>query len=176
MWRRDQVSWNHSSKNGELWGFFGGWDYDFAAQKGVYVLYDEGRKPIYVGQVGSGERRLFGRLRAHTHDQLQHRWQYFSWFGLLNVNPGSGNLTRRDDPAKRVRGTIRSMLNEIEGVLIAATEPPFNKQGARFRHIPRYKQVRPDKEKNVTTEELRSLITKVDLKVTRLIKITKRNN
>ncbi len=50
-------------------------------------------------------------------------------------------LSTRDDNSKRVSGTIESTLNEIEGVLIAATEPAFNKHGARFRDIPRYRQV-----------------------------------
>ncbi len=39
------------------------------------------------------------------------------------------------------RRTIGSMLNEIERVLNAATTPPFNKQGAKFRGIVRYRQV-----------------------------------
>lgn len=104
---------------------------DFRDQIGVYVLYDEGRNPIYIGQAGQGHARLFNRLRSHQRDSLAHRWQYFSWFGLLSVNK-NGELSGWDDPSKRVIGTIRSTLNEIEGVLIAATEPAFNKQGARF--------------------------------------------
>ena len=43
----------------------------------------------------------------------------------------SGRLSGHDNKWKHVTGTIRSTLNEIEGVLIAATEPRFNKQGGR---------------------------------------------
>ena len=118
MWRRDAVFWGRGSYRGMLTGRRSGAVVDFRDQIGVYVLYDEGRLPIYVGQAGQGDARLFRRLRAHQRDALAHRWQYFSWFGLLSVNK-SGRVSGWDAPSKRVGGTIRSTLNEIEGVLIA---------------------------------------------------------
>ena len=139
MWRRDCVFWGKGNRKGVLEGRRSGEIIDFRDQIGVYVLYDEGRRPIYVGQAGQGNARLFNRLRSHRRDGLANRWHYFSWFGLLGVNK-SGWLSGWDAPTKRVSGTMRSTLNEIEGVLIAATEPAFNKQGARFRGIARYRQ------------------------------------
>lgn len=163
MWRRDGVLWGRGGQRGSLDGRRSHRIVDFRDQVGVYVLYDEGRRPIYVGQAGQGNARLFIRLRAHTRDNLALRWQYFSWFGLLAVNM-SGRLSGRDAPEKRVSGTLKSTLNEIEGVLIAATEPAFNKQGARFKGIARYKQVR-GKTQDEPMSELRELIESVRDKV-----------
>jgi hypothetical protein len=59
-------------------------------------------------------------------------------------------------------------LNEIEGVLIAATEPPFNKQGARFRGIARFGQVLHIEADDVSTAEIRDLVTEIGKKIDRL--------
>lgn len=167
IWRREAVFWGGARKKGKLEGRRSRRRIDFREQIGVYVLYDEGRHPIYVGQAGQGNARLFSRLRSHTRDNLAHRWRYFSWFGLLGVNK-SGKLTGWDDKTKRVSGTIGSMLNEIEGVLIAATEPPFNKQGAKFQGIARYRQVPYVEQQLLSQRQLRRLLTKIDKKIDRL--------
>ena len=60
---------------------------------------------------------------------------------------------------------MRSTLNEIEGVLIAATEPAFNKQGARFRGIARYRQVTHDDTDFTSTAQLRALLEKISRKI-----------
>jgi hypothetical protein len=162
MWRRDHIFWGRGSNKGCLEGRGSSRVVDFREQIGVYVLYDEARRPIYVGQAGQGNARLFIRLRTHTRDHLAHRWAYASWFGLLPVNRGNGRLSGRDDPEKRVRGTLRTTLNEIEGVLIAATEPAFNKQGARFRGIARYRQVKHNMAEAVSLAQIRDLIQKAE--------------
>ena len=167
MWRRDSVFWGRGYKKGRLHGRRSHRVIDFRQQIGVYVLYDEGRRPIYVGQAGQGNARLFNRLRSHCRDSLTHRWQYFSWFGLLSVNK-SGQLSGWDDKLKRVSGTLASTLNEIEGVLIAATEPPFNKQGAKFRGIPRYRQVSHLEAEHVSLSQLRDMLRGLDRKIDKL--------
>jgi hypothetical protein len=118
-------------------------------------------------EVGQGNARLFSRLRSHRRDSLAHRWQYFSWFGLLTVNK-SGQLSGWDNQSKRVLGTIGSTLNEIEGVLIAATEPPFNKQGAKFRGIPRYRQMPHIDAEHISLSQLREILTGIDRKIDKL--------
>lgn len=76
MWRRDLVSWGSGRKKGQLLGRRKK-VIDFRKQIGVYVLYNENRSAIYVGQAGQGESdRLFVRLRTHTHDRLAERWRY----------------------------------------------------------------------------------------------------
>jgi hypothetical protein len=79
MWRRDHVFWGRGRNRGSLEGRRSRRKIDFRDQIGVYVLYDEARKAIYVGQAGQGHARLFNRLRAHQRDNLAHRWHYFSW-------------------------------------------------------------------------------------------------
>ena len=160
MWRRDAVFWGKGNRAGVLEGRRSGKIINFRDQIGVYVLYDESRRPIYVGQAGQGNQRLFNRLRNHRRDGLALRWHYFSWFGLLGVNK-SGNLSGWDAPSKRVSGTLKSTLNEIEGVLIAATEPAFNKQGARFRGISRYRQVVHDESEFTPTTRLREMLEEI---------------
>ena len=167
MWRRDSVFWGRGSRKGVLEGRRSHRIIDFRKQIGVYVLYDESRRPVYVGQTGKGHDRLFIRLRTHTRDRLAHRWQYFSWFGLLGVNM-SGRLSGWDDKSKRVSGTIESTLNEIEGVLIAATEPAFNKQGAKFRGIPRYRQVSHSEAEHVSLSQLRDILRGIEKKIDKL--------
>ena len=169
MWRRDSVFWGHGQREGDLKGFRSGRDIDFRKQIGVYVLYDEARRAVYVGQSGSGRDRLFARLSSHRRDRLALRWQYFSWFGLLTVNK-SGKLSRWDKQAKRVYGTIGSMLNEIEGVLIAATEPPFNRQGAKFKGSHRYKQRLHADAERVELSELRDMLRRISKKIDKLRK------
>jgi hypothetical protein len=168
MWRRDFVFWGRPKSKGVLQGRSSGRIIDFHDQIGVYVLYDEGRRPIYVGQAGQGDTGLFRRLRSHRRDNLAHRWHYFSWFGLLAVNKGGG-LSGWNAPSKRVSGTIRSTLNEIEGVLIAATEPAFNKQGAKFLGITRYRQVPHKEADQVTTAQFRELMSDLSRKIDRLL-------
>jgi hypothetical protein len=169
MWRRDRVFWGRGRNKGELLGRRSGTRIDFHEQIGVYVLYDEARRPVYVGQAGQGNARLFRRLRAHRRDGLSDRWHYFSWFGLLTVNK-SGRLSRWDKAAKRVSGTIKSTLNEIEGVLIAATEPAFNKQGARFKGISRYRQVAHELAEHTPTKEIWNSLIDMEGKIDKLLK------
>jgi hypothetical protein len=166
MWSRDAVLWGHGGRKGTLEGRRKGQIIDFREQIGVYVLYDEGRRPIYVGQAGQGNARLFKRLRSHKGDHLADRWRYFSWFGLLVVNK-SKQLSGRDNKGKRVSGTIGSLLDEIEGVLIAATEPKFNKQAAKFQGIHQYEQGQHEDEA-LSPSELRDLIQELGEKIDKL--------
>ena len=50
---------------------------DFREQIGIYVLFDKDLAPVYIGQAGSGKRRLFARLNEHETDDLWNRWEYF---------------------------------------------------------------------------------------------------
>lgn len=53
---------------------------DFRVQRGIYALYAD-YELVYVGQTGSGDDRLFKRLKSHRNDHLSERWNRFSWFG-----------------------------------------------------------------------------------------------
>jgi hypothetical protein len=145
FWHRDRVAWSKrrskskAVKRGEfLVGQRSRIKVDFNKQIGIYVLYDGDRRPIYMGQISKGDTPLFSRLQQHTKDDLAERWSYFSWFGFRWVTKKK-QLSK--SKLKKISGSLATVLNEFEGVMIAATEPPSNRQGARFKEIPKYTQV-----------------------------------
>ena len=98
---------------------------DFWKQKGIYALYDDNYKLIYVGQAGNTG--LGSRLKQHLND-MSGRWNMFSWFGMLKV-------TRQNKLVDtwQIKNTCRNHLADIlEGIVITVSEPPMNGQGGRF--------------------------------------------
>jgi len=144
-WHRDEMDWGTPGPGGS--GSLLGRpvrrkrtpEVDFREQQGVYVLYDETFKIIYVGQTGVGNQRLFRRLRQHKRDHLAQRWSRFSWFGILPVLNGELDPEVEREPPK-----VKHILEHIEAILIATVEPPLNLQRGRFgtsveqyiQHIP----------------------------------------
>lgn len=132
FWRRSDIFWGTGPNAGHLKGVPAkattNDPADFRNQQGVYVLYDENFKLVYVGQAGAGNQRLLTRLRRHRSDQLADRWERFSWFGVRKAN--ANGVLRVENQA--AHPSIASLLNHIEAVLIAAVEPPHNRQGGRF--------------------------------------------
>lgn len=131
FWRRDRIHWGAGKNKGHLKGVLAkrrtSEAVDFRYQQGVYALYDEGFNLVYVGQAGTGRNRLFSRLRQHKTDHLADRWSRFSWFGVLDVLDGLLSGKR-----EKGRPKLNVMLNHVEGILIAVSEPPNNRQGGRF--------------------------------------------
>lgn len=142
-WRRDRVAWgtrgagNQGHLTGRLSHRVNSPHVNFREQAGIYILQD-GFRPIYIGQAGRGDQRLFLRLRGHTRNQLAERWDRFSWFGIFPVTNGDLDL---DAPVDNIRTDVAAILDHVEGVLISVTEPPLNRQGARFGQAQQYKQV-----------------------------------
>ena len=131
FWRREHVFWGRQRVAGHLKGYRSGERglvADFREQQGVYVLFDDSFKLIYVGQTGTGKQRLFERLRQHTTGRLSDRWSRFSWFGIRFVVSG-GELSV-EPKARNV--PLEDALDHLEAVLIEAAEPPHNRQGGRF--------------------------------------------
>lgn len=120
---------------------------DFRHQIGVYVLH-QNYAPIYVGQVGSGKSTLFSRLKDHRKDYLADRWNAFSWFGVIPVNPKSRRLRANYS----IQPKLDDVLNHIEAILIAVIEPVMNLQRGRFGKAKRYLQF-VDKNVPVNMEE-----------------------
>jgi len=99
---------------------------DFCSQRGVYLLYD-GRAVVYVGR--TTEQPLGIRLRQHTFDRLNGRWDRFSWFGVYSVSQ-SGEL----DMTAANAYTLDMLIVTMEALLIEGVEPPQNrKRGDDFR-------------------------------------------
>jgi hypothetical protein len=125
-WARDQVVWTPPVKVlGQQQQ--GAASVGFAAQAGVYLLYD-GRHVVYAGRA---DQRLGARLFEHTRDRLNGRWDRFSWFGLLKVSE-DGTLL----PATSVTTTQELQIATLEALLIEVLEPPQNrKRGDDFRAV-----------------------------------------
>lgn len=92
-----------------------------------------------MGQAGANEYSdLFDRLRDHRQDQLAARWTRFSWFGIRRVL-STGDLATKADGAHTTNGAV---LNHLEAILIAAAEPPLNRQGGKFGGVQQFLQYR----------------------------------
>ena len=132
FWRRNDVFWGRQKVTGHLKGVrakaITAEPIDFREQAGVYVLYDDNFRVVYVGQAGAGNQYLFNRLKHHKNDALADRWTRFSWFGIKWVRM-NGKLA-----AGAAQSSIKSahILYHIEAILISAAEPPHNRQGGRF--------------------------------------------
>ncbi len=141
FWRRDSVDWKRSGqllgrgvrakRKGQV---------DFRDQRGIYALYDDTFRLVYVGQAGRGDRRLFRRLRSHTLSDMSERWSRFSWFGIVPVDEASAAL-QNDWPDEQATNTI-SILDHLEAILITAAEPVLNKKGGIFGEgVRNYRQI-----------------------------------
>jgi hypothetical protein len=129
FWKRQYIQLGGRGKRGHLKGYAGTRTVDFRDQIAVYILYDKNFVPVYVGQAGRGRRRLLARLNDHDVDHLFVSWEYFSWFGFLQV--------RRDNTLEQTYPRLRKVSfpmtrDHIEGLVITAIGPRMNRQGARW--------------------------------------------
>jgi hypothetical protein len=154
FWRRADVFWGRQRVSGHLRGYPARAKFslvDFRGQQGVYCLYDENFRIVYIGQAGANEQRLFNRLRQHRTDALAQRWTRFSWFGIRWIKSG-GKLA---SPARGAHTTVGAVLNHIEAILISAVEPPHNRQGGRFGdEVMQYLQWRDADQLGPTPDEM----------------------
>lgn len=157
LWERRYIQWGGPGIKGHLHGYRTPTDdgADFRDQIGIYILFDKQYTPIYTGQVGSKNQRLFARLKQHTSDHLWNRWEYFTWFGFRRVNTGNGQLSDHDKPEKNFTASGSTLLNEIEAALLVALEPKLNKQGPKWKDVDEYYQtVDEDLEERSVSEVL----------------------
>lgn len=156
FWEHAKVRWNkkpsllgYSSKNSQ---------YCFDEQIGIYVLYNENKEIIYVGQAGNGKATLFSRLKKHNSDHLEGWWTYFSWFGLLGTNK-KGSLLKWSK--KKFNADKEKLLDSLEVILIAAINPKLNKQGEKLGT--RFKQL-----EHKSTINTQNILTKLDEIISKL--------
>jgi hypothetical protein len=148
LWqRRHIVLGGGAGKSGQLRGWRKGnkkVHVDFRTQFGVYALYDDNSKIVYIGQAGNGRADLYKRLKQHMKSSnLWNRWTQFSWVGFKAVNK-KGSLSAKQSVTAHVGGfTYSAALNEIEGILIELVEPNLNKQGGRLKGAKEFFQVVP---------------------------------
>lgn len=139
LWEKDKVAWGRPNVRGTLLGIRRDArrqaPVDFRDQAGIYVLYDESRVPLWIGQATG----LYDRLQQHRNDHLWNRWTYFTWFGFRRVN-ANGTLALSNRLNWRVHGTAATARDEIEAVLIQVLEPRLNRQGSRWGETAEYLQ------------------------------------
>lgn len=166
-WHREKIMWGAGSRRGHLSGVLVGSKrsdpVDFREQIGIYILYENGFAPVYVGQAGNGNARLYDRLKWHRDRRLRDRWEYFSWFGFRDVDR-NGELMLRQRPDAWVSLRYSDALNEIEGILIQTLEPRLNKQGARWQKTA-HEYVQSWPEKALTIQELAEKIDDLDERI-----------
>jgi hypothetical protein len=97
-----------------------------------------------VGQTAAGSDRLFKRLKSHRGDHLTDRWNRFSWFGTQWVT--REHYLSNDTAA--VHENITVVLNILEAITIAVSEPRLNLQRGRWGEINQYYQVDPNEDEN----------------------------
>lgn len=138
-WKRENVLWTTSPRllgQQQL-----GSPVDFCQQKGVYLLHD-GSKVVYVGR--TTEQVLGARLKQHTADRLNGRWDRFSWFGIFAVSD-DGSLSSTPPDTFNIENLIATM----EALLIEGLEPPQNrKRGDDFSAVEFLQVEDPEIQKN----------------------------
>ena len=161
FWHADRIGWGSPGKAGTLLGRQAAREkpIDFRYQRGVYALYDENFKMLYVGQAGYGNKRLYDRLDNHMSDHLGERWQRFCWFGIDPVVGRRGKrCVEEQEPAAP---PVDAVLNHLEAILIAAAEPALNRQGGKFGNAEQFFQHRPDDEQDEVLEVVNDLSTRL---------------
>lgn len=159
-WERKYINFGRGKVKGHLRGYHYSQQADFREQIGVYVLYDRNYTPVYVGQAGNGNARLWDRLNQHTSDHLWNRWESFSWFGIKRVN-ANGTLSDYDKVSKIFKSDGRGLLNEFEAILIEVIEPRSNKQGAKWKDCTEYYQEIDESMDDVTNDDIMVVVKEV---------------
>lgn len=132
FWKERDVHWGKSGTGnaGHLKGRYAKnseYVVDFREQSGIYVLQSN-FNVVYVGQAGYGNQKLFNRLKMHKFDHLSGRWDTFSWFGTRSVNENRSLKAEKENYSS----SHHILLNHLEAVLIATSEPPLNRQSGKF--------------------------------------------
>ncbi|TDT76778.1 hypothetical protein BDE40_0049 [Litoreibacter halocynthiae] len=112
-------------------------------QSGVYVLQNDQRENLYIGQAGRGKSKIGPRLWAHTRNNNRDRWSHFSWFGLTDpkrLPKGSVDDQSEADETEDNARPISFALNELEALLISVGEPALNKRGGDWGDAKEYLQ------------------------------------
>lgn len=125
-WRREAVWWSRPQILGQQQP--GSTPVDFSHQRGVYLLHDR-RDVVYVGR--TTDQSLGDRLRQHTINRLNGRWDRFSWFGIYPVQ-ADGSLAH--DVGRQMN--LDNLIETMEALLIESLEPPQNrKRGDGFSAV-----------------------------------------
>lgn len=152
-WRREAVIWSARPK---ILGrqSAGATHVDFAEQLGIYLLHDRDRV-VYVGRAADA---LVTRLKAHTADRLEGRWDRFSWFGLRDVG-ADGQLSDAHTAWDQ-----EAVIETLEALLIECLEPPQNRRRGDNLAAIEFLQVKdPDIDRKKNSQLLTELAKRMEL-------------
>jgi hypothetical protein len=122
---------------------------DYSGYVGVYCLFRDSRL-IYVGEAGlTTNSHLFARLRQHRTDHLADLWDEFSWFGCPNEIRTENRI-------------VSNSFAQLEAILIAVTNPGFNKQSGTFANAIQVFQLPHDKSEGDIDTKLGRLMAKLE--------------
>ncbi len=120
---------------------------DLSDQRGVYLLHDR-NSVVYVGR--TTDQGIGTRLRQHTFDRLNGRWDRFSWFGIYPI-AADGSLVK---DAKAYGASM--LIATMEALLIEAVEPAQNRRrGDDFRAVEFLQAIDPEIERNNVLQMMR---------------------
>jgi hypothetical protein len=149
FWRRDEVDWSPGKGKRRSFRLLGrrGANLpglrlaDFRYQQGIYILYGQ-YGPHYVGL--TRKQGLGKRLKDHLFDDHWGEWDRFSWFGFQRVlkSYDSAGLLRLGDLADVSLGDPKTMIGDIEALLIKAMGLGSNKAQMNFARAEQWTQVR----------------------------------
>jgi hypothetical protein len=105
---------------------------NFYRQRGVYVLYLKSDL-YYVGI----SRKLGQRIRQHTNDAHEGRWDNFHWFGFYEINDreDSKGFLELEPEATEPTIMLSDVLHDFEALVDRAFPPPGAGKKAYFGGI-----------------------------------------
>lgn len=150
FWNGDEVTWTPGSGNKDAYRLLGRIGdnrpnvqvCDFRSQRGISVL-DDDYGPYYVGL--ARDQAIGNRLRSHTRDLHEGRWDRFSWFGFRRVLEGCSRTAPTSwawCPSVLLTES-KWTIGDVEALLIQSlgTQERGNAQVMRFAAARRWTQV-----------------------------------
>jgi hypothetical protein len=141
-----------------IYGYDGGTNDDYphfncANQTGIYVLHDESRRIVYVGQAFS-KNGIYGRLKSHSSGRFFDRWSHFSWFGFSDFSEDTNEEVtlwketadeeslnvKAPEPIEGKQFNKKAIGAWFEAALIQLLEPKQNQRGGDWKEIPQIYQ------------------------------------
>lgn len=121
---------------------------NFKNQIGVYLLHDN-REIIYIGRAIKDP--IGKRLKDHTSDRLNGRWNRFSWFGFYPIENGKLKVVEGGELGKL---DVDGFGKFLEAVLIESIQPYLNRRQGDGMTGCEFIQGEDPKEKNKKTSDL----------------------
>ena len=147
FWRADEIEWSPGRGARNAFCLYGRIGKnrgsisvcDFRYQQGIYILYNE-YGSSYVGL--TRKQGLGKRLKDHLSDNLENKWDRFSWFGFRQLRRenalGRFALT---DAALEVAEDQSTTIGDLEALLIRAIGPRDNTAWMNFKDANEWSQV-----------------------------------